>query len=285
MVTAAARTIAVRQNPIRKVHVGAAIVAILLIGAFAGPWIAPYPYDQIDATVRLAPPSAAHWFGTDEFGRDVLSRTLFGARYSVMMGFGATAISLVLGVPLGLIAGFSRGRLGEAILRIMDVLMSFPPIMLGLLILAITTPALWKAMLAVGIVYVPPIVRLTRSLALEIRHEEFVEAARAGGERIPYILFREIWPNALPTIAVEGSLRVTFAILLGASLSFLGLGAQPPSSDWGLMISEARAFVPSAPWIALGPGFAMCLLVIGINLFGDGLRQTLDPKSRLQRIP
>jgi peptide/nickel transport system permease protein len=200
------------------------------------------------------------------------------------MLFGATAISLLLCVPFGLIAGFLRGRLGEAILRVMDVLMAFPPIMLGLLILAVTAPALWKAMLAVGIVYIPPMVRLTRSITLELLHEEFVEAARAGGERVRYILFREILPNALPTIAVEGSLRITFAILLGASLSFLGLGAQPPSSDWGLMISEARAFVPSAPWIALGPGFAMCLLVIGINLFGDGLRQTLDPKTRFQRV-
>lgn len=259
---------------------GAAIVLIVIALAIAAPWIAPYPYDEMQIMTRLKPPSLAHWFGTDDFGRDVLSRTLIGAQLSLLMGLGATAFCLAIGVPLGLYAGYQRGRIEEFVMRAMDVLMSFPPILLGLLVLSVTTPVLWKTILAVGIVYVPAIVRLTRSVTLELAQEEFVLAARARGDGPAYILAREILPNAWPPIAVEASLRVTFAILLGAALSFLGMGAQPPSSDWGLMISEARAFVERAPWIALAPGIAMCVTVIGVNLLGDGLREVLDPRMR-----
>ena len=257
---------------------GGGIVALVLIAAAAAPVLAPYPYDEMHMADRLQPPSARYLLGTDEFGRDVFSRTLLGARLSLFMGFAATAVSLALGVPLGLIAGYSKGRLDEIIMRSMDVVMSFPPILLGLLILAVTPPSLWKTTLAVGLVYVPAIVRITRSVTLGLREEEFVQAARARGERSLYILVAEILPNAWPPIIVEGSLRVTFAILLGAALSFLGMGAQPPSSDWGLMISEARPFVDSAPWIAMAPGLAMCLTVVGVNLLGDGLREVLDPR-------
>ena len=162
--------------------------------------------------------------------------------------------------------------------------MSFPPIMLGLLVLAVTPPALWKTILAVGFVYIPPIVRVTRSVTLGLASEEFVQAARARGDgHRATSCSREILPNAWPPMIVEASLRVTFAILLGSALSFLGLGAQPPSSDWGLMITEARAFIDRAPWIALAPGIAMCLTVIGINLLGDGLREVLDPRMRSGR--
>jgi peptide/nickel transport system permease protein len=257
--------------------VGLALTLTILVLAVLAPVIAPYPYDEMSVLTRLKPPSAAHWLGTDDFGRDVLSRTLIGARLSLMLGFGATAICLCIGVPLGLLAGYVRGHVDEIIMRAMDVLMSFPPILLGLLILAVTPPSLWKAMVAVGIVYVPSIVRLARSVTLEIAQEEFVLAARARGDGTPYILFREVLPNAWPPLAVEAGLRVTFAILLGAALSFLGIGAQPPSSDWGLMISDARPFLETAPWIALAPGIAMSITVIAINLLGDGLRQMLDP--------
>ncbi len=257
---------------------GSTIVVLVLLLAFIGPLLAPYPYDFIQAQHRLEAPSFQFPFGTDEFGRDVLSRTIFGARLSLFIGFGATAVCLLTGVPLGLIAGYRRGTAGEIIMRAMDVLMSFPPVLLGLLILAVTSPSLWTLTLAVGVVYIPPIARVTRSVTLEIVQEEFILAARARGERANYILFFEILPNAWPPVIVEGSLRVTFAILLGAALSFLGLGAQPPSSDWGLMISEARPYVDQAPWIVLAPGMVLCATVIGINLLGDGLRELLDPR-------
>jgi peptide/nickel transport system permease protein len=257
---------------------GILIVGLVAVVALAAPLLAPYPYDEMHFLDRLKPPSRAYLLGTDEFGRDVLSRTLVGARLSLFIGVGATLVCMALGVPIGLVAGYARGRIDEVIMRSMDVIMSFPPILLGLLILAVTSPSIWKTTLAVGLVYVPAIVRITRSATLSLAGEEFIQAARARGERPLYILSAEILPNAWPPIIVEASLRVTFAILLGAALSFLGLGAQPPSSDWGLMIGEARAFVDTAPWVATAPGLAMCLTVVGVNLLGDGLREVLDPR-------
>ncbi len=256
--------------------------SIVLLGLLA-PWISPHPWDTISMRTRFVPPNAIYWFGTDEYGRDVLSRLLMGTRLSLTMGVSATLVSLAVGVPMGLAAGYFRGWIDEALMRLADVLMAVPPIMLGLLVLAVTPPALWKTALAVGFVYIPPIARPARSVTLTLANEEFIQAAKARAESNSYILFREILPNAWPPLIVEASLRVTYAILLGSALSFLGLGAQPPSSDWGLMISEARSFIDRAPWIALAPGFAMCLLVIGINLLGDGARERLDPrlKSRM----
>jgi peptide/nickel transport system permease protein len=262
----------------RSLWAGAIIVAVVVVAAAVGPLVAPFPYDEMHFEDRLKAPGRTYVLGTDEFGRDVLSRTLVGARLSLFMGVAATFVCMALGVPIGLFAGYHRGRVDELIMRAMDVVMSFPPILLGLLILAVTPPNLWKTAVTVGLVYVPAIVRITRSVTLGLAGEEFVQAARARGEGAAYILGAEILPNAWPPIIVEASLRVTFAILLGAALSFLGLGAQPPSSDWGLMIGEARAFVDSAPWVAIAPGLAMCVTVVGINLLGDGLRELLDPR-------
>lgn len=256
-----------------------AVILVIVIGlGFLAPVMAPYSPTEHRLAKRLAPPGADHWFGTDEYGRDIFSRVLYGINISLVVGVGATLVCLALGVPVGMLAGYFRGRLDELIMRALDVVMAFPPILLGLLILAMTEPAPWKTILAVGIVYVPAIARITRSVTLSLAEEEFVEAARARGESWSYIIFREILPNSWPPIIVEGSLRITFAILLGAGLSFLGLGAQPPTPDWGLMISEARAFVTLAPWAALFPGLAMCVTVIGFNLLGDGLRDVLDPR-------
>lgn len=263
-----------------QLKAGLAIVGVILVLGLLAPWIAPHPWDTVSIRTRFLPPNATYWLGTDDYGRDVLSRMLMGARLSIAMGVSATLISLAIGVPIGLAAGYFRGKIDEILMRLADVLMAVPPIMLGLLVLAVTPPALWKTAIAVGIVYVPPIARVARSVTLGLAGEEFVQAARARAESTRYILFREILPNAWPPLIVEASLRVTYAILLGSALSFLGLGAQPPSSDWGLMIAEARAFIDRAPWIALAPGFAMCALVIGINLMGDGLRERLDPRLK-----
>ncbi len=257
---------------------GGAVVGAFVLLALAGPWLAPYPFDAFDVRARLQAPGGAHWLGTDEFGRDVLSRVLAGAPYSLAIGVGAAGVSLALGVPLGLVAAYYRGALGELIMRGVDVLISVPPILLGLLLLAVTTPSLGKTIVAVGLVYVPVMTRITRAVALALLAEDFVEAAHARAERPAYILLREILPNAWPPIIVETSLRVTFAVLLGSALSFLGLGAQPPLSEWGLMIAESRAYVEQAPWIGLAPGGALCLLLIAVNLLGEGLRETLDPR-------
>ena len=267
-----------------QLKAGLAITGIIIVLGLLAPWIAPHPWDMISMRTRFLAPNATYWFGTDEYGRDVLSRLLMGTRLSLAMGIGATAVSLAIGVPVGLLAGYFRGWVDEVLMRGADVLMAVPPIMLGLLVLAVTPPALWKTALAVGFVYIPQIARLARSVTLSLANEDFIQAAKARAESTSYILFREILPNAWPPLIVEASLRVTYAILLGSALSFLGLGAQPPSSDWGLMISEARSFLDRAPWIALAPGLAMCLLVIGINLLGDGARERLDPrlKSRIE---
>jgi len=263
-----------------QLKVGLAIVGVIVLLGLLAPWIAPHPWDTISMRTRFLAPNATYWFGTDEYGRDVLSRLLMGTRLSLAMGVGATAVSLAIGVPIGLAAGYFRGWVDETLMRAADVLMAVPPIMLGLLFLAVTPPALWKTALAVGLVYIPQIARLARSVTLSLANEDFIQAAKARAEGATYILFREILPNAWPPLIVEASLRVSYAILLGSALSFLGLGAQPPSSDWGLMISEARSFLDRAPWIALAPGGAMCLLVIGINLLGDGARERLDPRLK-----
>jgi peptide/nickel transport system permease protein len=257
---------------------GGAVVLIVVILSLLGGVLAPYAYDEMDVLSIMQPPSAAHWLGTDEYGRDVLSRILVGTPLSLFLGVAALAVSLSIGIPLGLAAGYFRGRIDEVIMRIVDVLISVPPILMGLLILSTTEPSLLKTATAVGIIYVPVMTRLIRSVTLDLANEEFVLAARARGEWPIYILLAEILPNAWPPIIVESALRVTFAILLGAALSFLGLGVQPPSSDWGLMIAEARPFIEQAPWVALAPGLALCLTVIAINVMGDGLRTYLDPR-------
>jgi len=268
-----------RRIPV-SLMIGGLLAVLIVLMALAAPWISPFPYDEFHVKDRIQPPNATYWFGTDEFGRDVLSRVLVGSRVSLFMGIVATAISLILGVPLGLLAGYHRGSVDEIIMRLTDILMSFPPVILGLLILAVTPPNIIKTAAAVGAVYVPVLVRLTRSVTLGLIEEEYILAAKARGERAIYIMAAEILPNAWPPIIVEASLRVTFAILLAAALSFLGLGAQPPSSDWGLMISQGRSYIDTGPWIALFPGLAMCITVIGVNLMGDGLRELLDPRMK-----
>jgi peptide/nickel transport system permease protein len=232
---------------------------------------------------RLAAPSLTWLAGTDEYGRDVFSRTLYGSQLSLFLGFTATLFGLLLGVPAGLAAGYFRGLVDEGLMRGLDVMMAFPPLMFVLLVLAFTPPALWKTTVAVGILFVPPIARVTRSVALDLMTSDFVVAAQARGEHAWYILARELLPNAWPVIVVEASLRVAFAVLLGAVLSFLGFGVQPPGADWGLMIANAREFVEAQPFMAIAPGVAMSMTVIAVSLIGDGLREHLDPRLRNRR--
>jgi peptide/nickel transport system permease protein len=258
--------------------IGAAIVTILLVTAALAQVIAPYPFDQMHIRDRFSPPSLRYLAGTDEYGRDVFSRVLIGSQLSLLLGVIATLISMGIGVPLGLLAGYRRGLIDEVIMRALDIMMAFPPILLVLLILAITQPSLAKTAFAIGVLSAPPIGRVTRSVTLDLMSGEFMEAARARGERLWYVLWRELLPNVWPVLMVEASLRIVFAVLLGAVLSFLGFGVQPPAADWGLMISNGRSFVEKAPWISLVPGIAMSITVIGISLLGDGLREVLDPR-------
>jgi peptide/nickel transport system permease protein len=266
-----------RRLPTSLVVGGTLVLALVAVAALA-PWIAPYPYDQMHVRDRFLPPNLHYLAGTDEYGRDVFSRLLFGSQLSLVLGMTATLISMGIGVPLGLIAGYRRGATDELIMRTLDVMLAFPPIMLVLLILAVTPPSLLKTAIAIGVLAVAPIARVTRSVTLDLMSGEFIEAARARGERLHYLLMRELLPNVWPVLMVEASLRVVFAVLLGAVLSFLGFGVQPPAADWGLMISNGRAFVDTAPWISLAPGIAMSITVISISLVGDGLREVLDPK-------
>jgi peptide/nickel transport system permease protein len=271
-----------RRVPVRLM-IGAGLLAVLIVAALGASWLAPFPSDEMHIRSRLSAPSLTYLAGTDEYGRDVFSRTLFGSQLSLFLGFTATLVSLALGVPIGLVAGYYRGWLDELIMRGLDVMMSFPPLMLVLLILAVTPPNLLKTALAIGILFVPSVARVTRSVTLDLMTGEFIVAAHARGEHAFYILARELLPNAWPAIVVEGSLRVAFAVLLGATLSFLGFGVQPPAADWGLMISNARAFVEAAPWIAIAPGLAMALTVIAVSLVGDSLREHLDPRFDARR--
>jgi peptide/nickel transport system permease protein len=273
-----APSVAHRRRLPGAVILGGAILIVMILAALMANWLAPYPFDELHVRDRLTGPSFAYWAGTDEYGRDVLSRTLFGSRLSLFLGFAATSIALLLGVPIGLVAGYYRGLVDELLMRTLDVVMSFPSLLFVMLILSVMTPGPVKTAFIVGILFTPPVARVTRSVTLDLMTEEFIVAARARGERGLYILLREILPNAWPAVVVEGSLRVAFAILLGAVLSFLGFGVQPPAADWGLMISTSRDFVDVAPWMAITPGFAMSLTVIAVSLLGDGLREHLDPK-------
>jgi peptide/nickel transport system permease protein len=266
-----------RRLPLSLVVGGALVLTLVIIAALAQ-WIAPYPYDQMHIRDRFSPPNLHYLAGTDEYGRDVFSRLLLGSQLSLALGGTATLISMGIGVPLGLIAGYRRGATDELIMRTLDVMLAFPPIMLVLLILAVTPPSLMKTAIAIGVLAVAPIARVTRSVTLDLMSGEFMEAVHARGERLHYMLMRELLPNVWPVLMVEASLRIVFAVLLGAVLSFLAFGVQPPAADWGLMISNGRAFVDTAPWISFAPGIAMSVTVISISLVGDGLREVLDPR-------
>jgi peptide/nickel transport system permease protein len=258
---------------------GAAIVLFFVAIALVAPWLSPYdPLKTSFMAVRQAP-SAAHWFGTDELGRDVLTRMMFGARASLMAGVVSVAFAVLIGVPLGLAAGYFGRWVDAVISRFTDALLSIPFLILAIALAAFLGPSLTNAMIAIGVSAMPRFVRITRGQAILVKSEEYVEGARAIGLTDFGIIRRYILPNALPPIIVQGSLTIAMAIIAEASLSFLGLGQLPPSPSWGAMLNTAKDFIDQAPWMSLFPGGAIFLTVLGFNLLGDGLRDALDPRT------
>ncbi len=254
------------------------VLALLFVAAFA-PLIADRPPTQQNLRQRLQPPSAEQPFGTDEFGRSMLSRVLHGARLSLLTGLLPVAAALVIGSTIGLVAGFFRGRLDAVLMRFMDVLLAFPSLLLALAVVGTLGPGIVNAIIAIAIVDVPQYARLVRSVVLGAREEEYVQAARALGARDARLMWRHVAPNAVGPIVVQATLGIGFAILAIAGLSFLGLGVQPPVSDWGEMLARGRRYLPDATWLMIFPGLAVSLTVLGFNLLGDALRDALDPKA------
>jgi peptide/nickel transport system permease protein len=266
----------------RSAAVGMLLTATILLVAIVGPGLAPYNPIAPAPLDRLKGPSAAHYFGTDSLGRDIFSRVIYGARISVMIGLISVTISLIPGTLLGLLAGYFGGWLDSLIMRLMDMLLAFPAILLAIFITAILGPSLPNTMIAVGIVYIPHYARIVRSCVLSLREQLFVQAAVQLGGSHGRILFWHILPNSLPPIIVYATLGMGTAVLQAAALGFLGLGAQPPQPEWGTMLSDGRQYIQLAPHVVAFPGAAILLLVLGFNLFGDGLRDVLDPSLRSQ---
>ena len=263
-----------------RAAVGLALVALASVMAVAAPGIAPFAPDLPDFVNILSPPSASHWLGTDELGRDVLSRIIFGAQTSLFVGILSVAAAAVAGTLLGLVAGYYSGVRDALIMRVMDVVFAFPSILLALAITAVLGPSLGNAVLAIAVVNLPVFARIARAQTLVVRQLEFTEAKRALGFGDGDILLRTILPNILAPIIVQGSLLFAAAIITESYLSFLGLGAQPPTATWGNMLRNAIGFMELAPWLAVFPGAAIFLTVLGCNLLGDGLRDRFDPRDQ-----
>ena len=279
-----AQRVSPRSHPFRRLlrRGGAAvgvvvIVSVVLVAIFA-PVVAPYdPLATSWSAIRKAP-SAAHWFGTDEIGRDVLSRVIWGARASLLAGVVAALISLSIGVPIGLLAGYAGGRTDMLISRLTDAVLACPFLILAIALAAFLGPSLTNAMIAIGVSATPVFIRLTRGQTLAIKAEEFVLAARAIGNPPWRVALLHVLPNVVPALIVQATLAVAAAVIAEASLSFLGLGQQPPAPSWGSMLNTAKNYIDNAPWMAVWPGVSIFLLVLSFNLVGDGLRDALDPR-------
>jgi len=255
------------------------IVAFIALAALAH-WIAPYDPVATSWTLVRKPPSALHWFGTDDLGRDILSRVIYGARASLMAGAISVGIALSVGVPLGLLAGYRGGFIDALISRITDAMLACPFLILAIALAAFLGPSLGNAMIAIGVTTTPVFVRLTRGQTIGVKVEDYVEAARAIGNPRWRIALFHILPNIMPALLVQATLSIAAAIIAEAALSFLGLGQQPPTPSWGSMLNAAQRFLTNAPWMAIWPGLAIFLVVLSFNLVGDGLRDALDPKQR-----
>ena len=262
----------------RSALLGLFFVVFFIAMAIFAPWLAPYdPLQTSWSAIRKAP-SAAHWFGTDEIGRDVLSRVIYGARASLLAGVVSVSIALSLGVPIGLLAGYA-GRWPDALIsRMTDAMLATPFLILAIALAAFLGPSLTNAMIAIGISATPIFIRLTRAQVLSVKVEDYVEAARAVGNPHLRIALRHILPNVVPPLIVQATLAIAAAVIAEASLSFLGLGQQPPAPSWGSMLNTAKNFIDNAPWMAIWPGLSIFLLVLSFNVVGDGLRDALDPR-------
>jgi peptide/nickel transport system permease protein len=275
-----------RQRAVRRLvkrrgaMVGAVVVLFFVLVAVAAPLIAPYDPVATSWSAVRKPPSLEHWLGTDELGRDVLSRVIFGARASLLAGVVSVCISLACGVPIGLVSGYVGGFLDGLLMRITDALLACPFLILAIALAAFLGPSLTNAMIAIGISAMPAFIRLTRAQVLNAKVEDYVEAARAVGNPHRRIVLRHILPNIIAPIMVQATLAIAAAIIAEASLSFLGLGQQPPAPSWGSMLNTAKNFLDQAPWMAMWPGAAIFSVVLAFNLFGDGLRDALDPRHR-----
>ena len=257
---------------------GLAVVVFFVLLALLAPWVSPYdPVATSWSAIRKAP-SAAHWFGTDEIGRDVLARVVWGTRASLAAGIVSVSISLAIGVPIGLAAGFIGGLTDGLISRVTDAFLACPFLILAIAMAAFLGPSLTNAMIAIGVSATPIFVRLTRAQVINVKVEDYVEAARALGNPPWRIAIRHVLPNVIPPLIVQTTLAVAAAIIAEASLSFLGLGQQPPAPSWGSMLNTAKNYMDQAPWMAIWPGLAIFVLVLAFNLLGDGLRDALDPR-------
>lgn len=266
----------------RSAIVGASICLLLLLTALFAPLIAQRDPIEIDTTVTLQPPGRGHIMGTDDFGRDIFSRVIYGSRISLRVGVVAVGIGATIGLVIGLAAGYIGGAFDFAVMRVIDVLLSFPGILLALLIITVLGPSLLNVMIAVGISDVPLYVRLVRGSVMSAKENGYVEAARSTGASRRLIITRHILPNIIAPFIVVTTLEVANAILLSATLSFLGMGAQPPTPEWGAMLNEGRRYIRTAWWMITFPGFMIMLSVLGINLLGDGLRDAVDPRLSQQ---
>lgn len=259
------------------------ILIVLILGAILAPWIIPYPEDLADAThtqIKLLPPSLEHLMGTDELGRDIFSRVVYGARVSLSAALSAVGLSLLIGIPLGAIAGSIGGWVDNVIMRITDVFLSFPPLLLAIAMVAVMGSSLNNAILAIALSWWPWYTRLIRGQAISVKERKFVQAAETIGTGRIKIIFKHIIPNCISPVIVQASMDIGGVILTVASLSFLGLGAQLPTPEWGLMISMGRRFFPDSWWYCIFPGLAIFLTVLCFNLLGDAIREILDPKTR-----
>lgn len=261
--------------------IGGVFTLLLILMAIFAPFVTPYGPAEQDYAKFLKSPSLANIMGTDELGRDIFTRIIYGSRVSIQAGIISVGIALLIGIPIGLFSGYYRGVLDEfVVMRFTDALLSFPPLVLALSLAAVLGAGLQNAMIAIGIIFTPNFIRLVRGEVLSQREREYVTAAKASGISDLKIMFRHIFPNCLPPILVQATLSIAAAIISEASLSYLGLGTQPPTPSWGAMLSMGQGYLGDAPWISLFPGLFIFLTVLSINLFGDGLRDALDPKLK-----